>query len=1643
MAGQSDSFRPPSRAWAGRRVTFALLNAKHLLAKANVAIKTIQLRDLLRARHWPDIVTITELSGASGRTDVRRALGSAITARYNVVFTQRSVDLAGGSPNPQHLVGGGVALLVSKGMHMSVSEMHREATDDDRPFLDGHLRVWRLDPLANSARRLGAVRMPIVVTAAYIPPVDSKGWGNKVRQIVLETIRRSDEATFELQRVQNVFAVTMAHTNSPHGGGDLEMRLESLDQVLDHGAKQLVLRQVPARWRDKRRGQIVLTPDGRLLLRPCCSAAQASDTSKDGEQLMRHAASSGKLPLAGVVGHMQSTSWTTCLGCEKCRADRNACQRMHGSHDHVWVPDSLVWRALTCPHGGKRLLWQCVRRIPWSDVIDHAVTYGHFYVDPSQGTLSSDARGEHDGGSASKRTGPRRYHPPNLLSHRSETLRELADDIRDNLWTLLPGDDAADGMEVEEIDSVLIGAMAAATETARARDKDFSFKKGDTEAIRDARQALARCGSEIASALRARPARHKDRTSAHKRRLEVAHNAYRAARSTLDGLLQWQHACVVSWSQARAPKTFWELQDETACDPGAPEQAGACLLQHQNNASGQRTSSDPTTLRNNMREECASVHRLASTALLGEPYSHNIHEALAVLHLTSCDTLRANPAMVGKQSAVAVSAADPLGPMMELGAARNVRRELSDAIKRHAVERAKQECRGQVVQAKFPDAARRLNRDLELVELQAVFDQLTDVGPGVDGVSPVVLRFVEEGICMETMLGMFQRVFATGVEPESWRKHRMLFHYKGKNEDPYCLANYRVLGIDHLLLKIWSLLMVERLDEFIRVTKGLSVLQGGFQRHRGCPEQAFTLSETVRYAAKTGSVHLVFIDINKAYDRVIHPILWKKCVDRGVTGRFLASLQAIYHGAVAVVDVNGALLDPVDLQTGVLQGNPLSPMLFNIYIDDAIRELERRGRLRSRPYGISLPRCHEDRSNTVVDTLDQSSFIPCLFFADDGVILERDRDTMQELLDIVNHELIAIGLTLNVCKTKWMLVPQLSVKKEEYENMKRDVCRSPLHVGGNPIKLVDEFVYLGFLLWWRWSWQRAWEAACSRAWRSFFATTRGGWQNRAGSLDAQLTFAKSKIFCHFTYVAAVAGAGGAASSAPWRGCEKVVDAVLRAIAGYHKIPLEAMRIEAGIWDMRTRIDMLLMRMYCKFASSPVESPYYRALCLSIRSLAQCPVAMTSPETTHHAISHIQHQPWAQQLLAAMERLGVAPSAGTMSAEGIVLLQADIAMNGVFVTLREGVVAPFGCDIRLALRSSLGGSYMDGVDCWPLPAGTDPASVFVQWSPELKLACYVALKQRGNACRQEIVRAFLRAQVTSQTRLRRWASTISASFQQPYWRLADVAAARKLLRLRMDVLPNEDSMRCAPHTRAKLQLPRIDCAAERACYLCPCIDGADRVYWPETLEHVLLTCACPELVALRRDARAQLKAIAADPLARELAREAGIQAPGFDDDTELLVALQLCIGIGPVSALQAAPVMSADPNVRRASPQFHYSARQARHTAEWINVITADWCDSHRDPRRGGLTNAPGARLALFVARHAVRVFRARRTALRAVESYRGRLRDPVIVFTLSDGSNSTALVALREPVALLTLSDSDSDSTSAGSSPRVGALLSG
>ncbi len=225
-----------------------------------------------------------------------------------------------------------------------------------------------------------------------------------------------------------------------------------------------------------------------------------------------------------------------------------------------------------------------------------------------------------------------------------------------------------------------------------------------------------------------------------------------------------------------------------------------------------------------------------------------------------------------------------------------------------------------------------------------------------------------------------------------------------------------------------------------------------------------------------------------------------------------------------------------------------------------------------------------------------------------------------------------------------------------------------------------------------------------------------------------------------------------------------------------------------------------------------------------------------------------------------------------------------------------------------------------------------------------------------------MRRFLDDQVADHTRLRRWASSLSCSFQQPYSRLADVRAARRFLqlRLRLDLLLNEDQMRWCPHPPSQLRLPRIPVTTQRACYLCQCIDGAAGVHWPETPEHVMLKCLCPQLVALRVAVRSELRDVAANLDAVDLARAAGAAVPQFDDATQLYTILRLCVGIGP--------------RVRRAGGSSGRGC--ARGAQSWSAIcllrglgslcsgvggwpgLTDDWVDIHRNAHRSGLSFAP-------------------------------------------------------------------------------------
>ena len=79
---------------------------------------------------------------------------------------------------------------------------------------------------------------------------------------------------------------------------------------------------------------------------------------------------------------------------------------------------------------------------------------------------------------------------------------------------------------------------------------------------------------------------------------------------------------------------------------------------------------------------------------------------------------------------------------------------------------------------------------------------------------------------------------------------------------------------------------------------------------------------------------LCFIDLKRAFDSVPHSALFDKLDALGVRGRFLSTLKSLYSNSSAVVRSGNVVSAPFPTCTGVRQGDPLSPLLFDLFIND-------------------------------------------------------------------------------------------------------------------------------------------------------------------------------------------------------------------------------------------------------------------------------------------------------------------------------------------------------------------------------------------------------------------------------------------------------------------------------------------------------------------------------------------------------------------------------------------------------------------------------------------------------------------------------------------------------------------------------------
>ena len=86
-------------------------------------------------------------------------------------------------------------------------------------------------------------------------------------------------------------------------------------------------------------------------------------------------------------------------------------------------------------------------------------------------------------------------------------------------------------------------------------------------------------------------------------------------------------------------------------------------------------------------------------------------------------------------------------------------------------------------------------------------------------------------------------------------------------------------------------------------------------------------------------MYTLFSDLSKAFDSVNHSKLFRKLQAMGAPSYLIDNVKTFYSTLQLQVKTIDGPSKPVKISKGVLQGDPLSPLLFILYLADLPKEL--------------------------------------------------------------------------------------------------------------------------------------------------------------------------------------------------------------------------------------------------------------------------------------------------------------------------------------------------------------------------------------------------------------------------------------------------------------------------------------------------------------------------------------------------------------------------------------------------------------------------------------------------------------------------------------------------------------------------------
>ncbi|GFS67468.1 RNA-directed DNA polymerase from mobile element jockey [Trichonephila clavipes] len=194
--------------------------------------------------------------------------------------------------------------------------------------------------------------------------------------------------------------------------------------------------------------------------------------------------------------------------------------------------------------------------------------------------------------------------------------------------------------------------------------------------------------------------------------------------------------------------------------------------------------------------------------------------------------------------------------------------------------------------------------------------------------------------------------------------------------------SYRPISLLPVLSKLAEKVILARLNDHLERENILILEQHGFRPRLSTSHQLLRVVEFIKEGNnKDECKAAVFLDIQKAFDRVWHTGLLFKLITYKIPPPLIYLLNSYISDRSFTVKINRTFSQLKKINAGVAQGSILAPTLFNLYVNDIIKN-----------------------SNTII----------CMY-ADDTAILSRHRN-LDTLVENINEHLAHLETWFSVWK---------------------------------------------------------------------------------------------------------------------------------------------------------------------------------------------------------------------------------------------------------------------------------------------------------------------------------------------------------------------------------------------------------------------------------------------------------------------------------------------------------------------------------------------------------------------------------------------------------------------------------------------------